>query len=319
MFKVGADAQLALNIEQINSMHKRVSIASLICGDELTDHSHHLGPSHPKILNNILHSNKVQPNVTRETAAPTKVVNCDGILSVKASRCWQRGATAATVGRFCFSPFLFTESTLTEVQNVIGMKWSFRNSEDLGQEDISCNNSSSANSGAPLARHDGSIVTTACDLRRQANCSSSDEQHSSVSLRHVHLLHEEENAMFNSHGTRVNTESRDARVDSRVQRRYRNASPSNFCHICQKFQKGHAYVVCANIKSGLCRKIVCKSCCFSFGWNWNEAIDSENVWCCPHCTDTCPSRAQCFTYERTNKRRRLGIMKKRNFAKRQEK
>lgn len=293
-------------------MNKRVSIASLTC-DEFTPDSHHLGSSQSKLLRSVLCFDEVQRNVTRETVARTKVLNCDGILSIKASRCWQRGVASATVGRVCLSPSLFTKANLQEAQNFIGKNLSFRHREELGPEDTSCNNSSSTNGRSPLPRCDGSIITTG--FLQQSNCSSNDEQNSSVSIRHVPLLNEEENTMVVIHGITKNTESRDARADSRVQRRYRDARPSNFCHICQKFQKGHAYVICANIQSGLCRKIVCKSCCFSFGWNWKEAMDSGNVWCCPHCTDTCPSRAQCFTYERTNKRRRLGIMKKRNFVK----
>lgn len=104
------------------------------------------------------------------------------------------------------------------------------------------------------------------------------------------------------------------RYARKAQRRYRDATPSNFCHVCQKAQRLRSHIVCANIRRGLCRKVVCNQCCVENGWDWNNIDAYAETWLCPHCTDTCPPRAQCFTYERTNERRRNGTMKKRKLS-----
>jgi hypothetical protein len=103
---------------------------------------------------------------------------------------------------------------------------------------------------------------------------------------------------------------------SRGQRRYSQASPSKFCHICQKGRKATLHVTCANIQSGTCRKVICVACftgteSVAAGWEWDAATGLGSKWTCPHCAGKCPSRAQCVIYSRTNERRREGKMKKR--------
>lgn len=104
------------------------------------------------------------------------------------------------------------------------------------------------------------------------------------------------------------------RCTRKARRRYHDARPSNFCHVCQKSQRSQLRVVCYNIRRGLCRKVVCKQCCDENGWDWSKVSANLGSWICPHCTNTCPPRAQCFTYERTNERRRNGTMKKRKLS-----
>lgn len=43
---------------------------------------------------------------------------------------------------------------------------------------------------------------------------------------------------------------------------------------------------------------------FSHNWDWNFVVENRGRWICPHCRGTCPERAQCAIYRRTNERRR---------------
>lgn len=100
-------------------------------------------------------------------------------------------------------------------------------------------------------------------------------------------------------------------IGTRRQRRYTQATPSKFCHICQKSDKATVHAVCSNIHEGLCRKVICKGCCVQYGWDWMSANAAGTAWQCPHCMQTCPNRAQCKTYQKTNIRRKIGAMKRR--------
>lgn len=98
----------------------------------------------------------------------------------------------------------------------------------------------------------------------------------------------------------------------RQRRKCSERSHSTYCHICQRLQTDREFVVCANLKrrKNKCRKIICKFCCDAYGWPFNEISDERSGWLCPHCTDSCPERSQCYVYERTNSRRRAGVAKK---------
>ena len=93
-------------------------------------------------------------------------------------------------------------------------------------------------------------------------------------------------------------------------KRYHDAAPSTHCHVCCRPKSVVPVAVCSNIKEGTCRKVVCKRCITSNGWNWDIATEENSSWICPHCTDSCAtvSRAQCWVYMRTNSRRRMRIM-----------
>eukprot|EP00180_Rhodochaete_pulchella_P001400 Plantae.Rhodophyta-Rhodochaete_pulchella.ctg22114.p1 GENE.Plantae.Rhodophyta-Rhodochaete_pulchella.ctg22114~~Plantae.Rhodophyta-Rhodochaete_pulchella.ctg22114.p1 ORF type:complete len:227 (+),score=19.52 Plantae.Rhodophyta-Rhodochaete_pulchella.ctg22114:738-1418(+) len=77
--------------------------------------------------------------------------------------------------------------------------------------------------------------------------------------------------------------------------------PSRFCHICGK--KPHCTVrVCTSIETGTCQKIVCTNCIHRF-----HLSNARDAWRCCHCLKTCPTRAQCHYYGKTNRARHLRI------------
>ena len=104
-------------------------------------------------------------------------------------------------------------------------------------------------------------------------------------------------------------------VNMPVQRkkRYHQPVPSTHCHVCCRPNSNVEMKVCANIRDGTCRKVVCSRCIEMNGWCW-DTIRTLNTWTCPHCKDNCAnlSRAQCWVYKRTNLRR-----KKNNIYKKQ--
>lgn len=87
---------------------------------------------------------------------------------------------------------------------------------------------------------------------------------------------------------------------------YADATPSTHCHICCRSSKNVTVIECANIKLGVCRKVVCCRCFEQNNWKCSSS------WTCPHCEGICPPRSQCYTYERSNMRRRLQASKKRS-------
>lgn len=64
---------------------------------------------------------------------------------------------------------------------------------------------------------------------------------------------------------------------------YSDATPSTHCHVCCRSSKNIEVFACANIKLGLCRKVVCSRCFAQHNWN----VTSQ--WTCPHCQGICTS------------------------------
>ncbi len=79
-------------------------------------------------------------------------------------------------------------------------------------------------------------------------------------------------------------------------------SPSRFCHVCVRPASRFGFLICANTSAGACRKVVCKRCFLEFNWDWHAAAN-DPFWTCSHCAGTCPARASCFTYNKSNKKR----------------
>ena len=117
--------------------------------------------------------------------------------------------------------------------------------------------------------------------------------------------------------------------------------PSRFCHICLRRAEKVTMVACGRLRSGGCRKVVCEKCFVEHGWDWNGATKLSGYWECTHCqqryvvfccfkydnavdisklsnivlilymilfNESCPERAQCFIYKRTNHRRHEALM-----------
>lgn len=85
-------------------------------------------------------------------------------------------------------------------------------------------------------------------------------------------------------------------------------TPSNYCHICSRTpSRGIRLAVCASLKEGLCRKVICEKCFtyYDFGCTFEQALVPETVFKCTHCQSICPERAQCRTYQNVNKKLRL--------------
>lgn len=87
--------------------------------------------------------------------------------------------------------------------------------------------------------------------------------------------------------------------------------PSRFCHVCSRTPKNVRLAVCSKIKFGTCRKVICEKCFDQYDYgDFVKALDMNNSeWVCPHCLDSCPSRAQCCTYQRINDRLRIRRLK----------
>lgn len=108
-------------------------------------------------------------------------------------------------------------------------------------------------------------------------------------------------------------------LESQIKRRpqkkkqYSRASPAKFCHLCARAaSKNIRMVVCSNIRIGMCLKVTCEKCFRQNSWNFEEAFENPDSWVCTHCRGSCPYRAQCSIYQRTNHRRRVSrfLMKK---------
>lgn len=80
--------------------------------------------------------------------------------------------------------------------------------------------------------------------------------------------------------------------------------PSHYCHICgrnSRIEFGH----CANIKLGLCRKVVCEKCLILHEpESLQRALDPDSGWLCIHCRQMCPENARCKQYIKNNHKRR---------------
>lgn len=100
---------------------------------------------------------------------------------------------------------------------------------------------------------------------------------------------------------------------------------SRYCHVCVRPAKRFGFVRCANnIIDGSCRKVVCKRCFEDAARDYAAAKNAGN-WKCWHCTQSCPMRASCTTYNKTNQkrvprsRRRAGVISKRRVKKENKK
>lgn len=87
--------------------------------------------------------------------------------------------------------------------------------------------------------------------------------------------------------------------------------PSRFCHVCSRTPKNVRLVVCSKIKEGTCRKVICEKCFEEYKYgDFDLALHTDaSEWICPHCSHTCPERAQCRTYQRINDRLRVSRLK----------
>lgn len=86
------------------------------------------------------------------------------------------------------------------------------------------------------------------------------------------------------------------------------ATPSNYCHICSRTpNRGIRLAVCASLREGLCRKVVCERCFseYALGCSFEDAANKAVDWKCVHCQGICPERAQCRTYQNVNRKLRL--------------
>ncbi|GJD07720.1 hypothetical protein Gasu2_20640 [Galdieria sulphuraria] len=106
-----------------------------------------------------------------------------------------------------------------------------------------------------------------------------------------------------------------SQIKRRPQRKkqYSRVSPAKFCHLCARAaSKNIRMIVCSNIQIGMCLKVTCEKCFQQNNWNFEEAIGNPDSWICTHCRGSCPYRAQCSIYQRTNHRRRVSrfLMKK---------
>lgn len=92
----------------------------------------------------------------------------------------------------------------------------------------------------------------------------------------------------------------------RKPRTYSKAIPSQHCHVCSRRPTVESpHVSCGNLAKGRCRKTVCRKCFLQYGWDMNDAQNSQiSGWVCSHCAGECPIRAQCHIYDRTSERRR---------------
>lgn len=85
-------------------------------------------------------------------------------------------------------------------------------------------------------------------------------------------------------------------------------TPSNYCHICSRTpNRGIKLAVCAALREGLCRKVVCERCFgeYALGCSFEDAASKAVEWKCVHCQGICPERAQCRTYQNVNRKLRL--------------
>jgi hypothetical protein len=96
------------------------------------------------------------------------------------------------------------------------------------------------------------------------------------------------------------------------------ASPiqsSKHCHICARSGQASNLAGCKNLTSSGCRKVVCRKCFDALGLGAWEAVTAPTfAWACVHCTGSCPDKAQCAIYAKTNARRRDVNLRKRGSA-----
>lgn len=88
----------------------------------------------------------------------------------------------------------------------------------------------------------------------------------------------------------------------------KGASASKYCHICGRNSKTVPVSQCANVRLGLCRKVVCEKCLIVYRAEIGPGLPQPNKpWNCTHCTGHCPRRARCHQYTKNNLRRRMKV------------
>eukprot|EP00737_Agarophyton_chilense_P003216 gb/GEZJ01003736.1/.p1 GENE.gb/GEZJ01003736.1/~~gb/GEZJ01003736.1/.p1 ORF type:complete len:366 (+),score=31.89 gb/GEZJ01003736.1/:91-1098(+) len=87
-------------------------------------------------------------------------------------------------------------------------------------------------------------------------------------------------------------------------RRYTVPKSSRYCHLCARHQRSVSMIPCGNVSFGLCQKSVCSKCIVAYELNVHVP-----QWSCPHCCNSCPKRAKCFSYDRQTARRRANSLK----------
>mmetsp|Transcript_15299 Transcript_15299/g.31087 ORF Transcript_15299/g.31087 Transcript_15299/m.31087 type:complete len:494 (-) Transcript_15299:587-2068(-) len=87
-----------------------------------------------------------------------------------------------------------------------------------------------------------------------------------------------------------------------------NATSSKYCHICGRPAHSVKVLVCQNFAFGICRKVVCQICFGKHDWEWPSTGENTTDWLCSHCRGVCPERAQCFNYQRTNRKRKTKMI-----------
>ncbi len=95
---------------------------------------------------------------------------------------------------------------------------------------------------------------------------------------------------------------------------YKCSQPSRFCHICGRKAVNIRVAACGRIMGNHCRKVVCERCVEKHGWADApiHGIPTPS-WSCPHCRGGCPPKAQCNTYGRTNFKRHLALLRRRQY------
>ncbi|KAI0561058.1 hypothetical protein FGB62_94g045 [Gracilaria domingensis] len=95
--------------------------------------------------------------------------------------------------------------------------------------------------------------------------------------------------------------------DTRPKLRFsKGASASKYCHICGRNSKTVAVAQCANVRIGLCRKVVCEKCLMLHRDEIGDRCSTPRAdWKCTHCEGVCPKRARCHQYTKNNLRRRM--------------
>lgn len=111
-------------------------------------------------------------------------------------------------------------------------------------------------------------------------------------------------------GAAITKKTKAKKIDKRKPRTYSQAVPSQHCHICSRRPtQASPHAVCGNLGEGRCRKTICEKCFYQFKWDLAAARAAPaGTWKCPHCRGECPTRAQCFIYDRTSQRRRKNLI-----------
>jgi len=79
--------------------------------------------------------------------------------------------------------------------------------------------------------------------------------------------------------------------------------PSSSCHICGRKCARVPALVCRNLRSFTCKKVVCSGCAEKHLSESQRAL-ADGEWVCCHCSKVCPPSARCHTYRKSNSKRK---------------